>query len=200
MGQFVQFGNSPQLGFAVATAMTAVKIAGPIAKFFKRLIPSGGHKDDWIDNEEEQIAAETLAPIITAAGVPLAWPFRWPQARQAANSINPATSPMSPQEAREIIERMDPLIADRCSAYAEAGYPCPPATSGKKSGAGRDIKPLWQAIRSKLVQISQRKFSVFSSSAAGSSTLPGGIPAESLLPWGLAAAGIIGAAIFAARK
>ncbi|MCI0402695.1 MAG: hypothetical protein L0212_04135 [Acidobacteria bacterium] len=135
-----------------------------------------GHEDDAVDQAEETILFEFIVPIVQAAG---ATPGRtWQSVTAAIATINPATSLLSPGQASELIAQGDQIIADACAQFQQARYPCPPAPPGAaSSGAGRDIKPMWDALRAKLVQIAAQSpvasvLAPLTSAAAG----VGGVP------------------------
>lgn len=114
---------------------------------------SHGHDDDAIDQAEEDILRQFLLPVLQTLHPERTIAFSWREARAAAQA--PLQNPnLTPTQAQELIAQGDGIIADSCSQFAQAGYPCPPAAPGRSSsGAGRDIQPLWELIRVQLAQV-----------------------------------------------
>ena len=128
------------------------------AKKLFRLIGFGkGHDDDAVDDAEEQILFNFLVPVINSIqpGAVAARPF-WQDANAAAAALDINNSPLTPDDAQQLIAQGDALLAEACASFAEQGFPC---KSG--GGAGGDIQPLWDTIRGKLQQIAAKQTSIF---------------------------------------
>ena len=164
---------------SVAELIPAAAATGPLAPFaiagilaanFGMAIFSSlmgrGHADDDVDSKEDELAVEFFSPIVTVlnpsvsilqkkirkrTGLPF---FRWSDIDAAADSAQLQLSDVTRLQAQEWIRTGDSGIEDLCQAFAEQGWPCQPEPPGRKSsGAGRNIRPTWEKIRARLVEV-----------------------------------------------
>lgn len=133
----------------------AIKGAPIVASLIGKLF-GGGHGDDWVDDMEDQITGQFLNPVVGEMYPTFNLNLPYWEVATAIGTKTAEQAAIGPRRATELINQGDQIIRQACAEFAAGGYPCQPAPPGSKSsGAGRDIKPYWDKIRARLVQISQ---------------------------------------------